>query len=160
MNWGTLVAAAFGAIVGVGTTLLTDLVRSRRESDQRWADTKRQVYVKALVALSQTHSRMVRAAFQGLPDQERENAVHSAYHDSPLNNDSRSALRELAITASDAVLQLARPVNEQLAIIRDALAANPSSPESAAYWQLVQPYYTALEALQVAMRDDLRPTRR
>jgi hypothetical protein len=96
----------------------------------------------------------------GRPAAERNNAVHRAYHDSPLHTDARSAIRELAITAPDAVFRLAGPVNDQLGIIREALATNPGRADSAEYWQLVQPYYTSLEALQVAMRNDLRPSHR
>ena len=50
MSRGTLLAAGLGAVLGVGTTLLTDLVRSRRESNQRWTDVRREVYARALTA--------------------------------------------------------------------------------------------------------------
>ncbi len=158
MSWGTLLAAGLGAVLGVGTTLLTDLVRSRRDSDQRWADVRREVYSRALTALSQTHSRLVRAACQGLAAADREQAVHDAYHNSPLNSDARSVLRELAITAPAVVFELAVPVDRELRVIRDALALNPSHPDSDEYAELVQPYRACLAALQAAMRDDLRPS--
>ena len=53
MDIGTLTAAAVGAVIGVGSTLITDSVRARRDLDQKWIETKRLVYVRFLVALAQ-----------------------------------------------------------------------------------------------------------
>lgn len=35
MEWQTLTIAALGATFGIGTTLLNDLVRSRRDGDEQ-----------------------------------------------------------------------------------------------------------------------------
>ena len=80
MDFGTLVAAAVGAVIGIGSTLMTDSVRARRDLDQKWVDTKRLVYVRFLEALAQAHSRITVAALQGLAGAERRQAVHHAFH--------------------------------------------------------------------------------
>lgn len=79
MDAGTLTAAAAGAVIGVGSTLITDSVRARRDLDQKWIETKRLVYVRFLVALTQAHSRIKVAAFENLPAPEKREllAVHS-----------------------------------------------------------------------------------
>jgi hypothetical protein len=160
MSWGTLAAAALGAVFGVGTTLLADLVRSRRDLEQRWVDTKRLVYVSFLVALAQAHSRMVVAAFGGLPAPDRRQAVHQAFHSDPRHSEAKSVLRELAITAPDHVYRAAVPVYEQLRMVRDALAVQPITVDSDEYNDLTGPFFAQLESLQQVMRDDLQPTRR
>jgi hypothetical protein len=160
MSWGTLVAVALGAVFGVGTTLITDLARSRRDLEQRWADTKRLVYVDFLVALAQAHSRMTVAAFGDLPAADRRQAVHQAFHSDPRHSDAKSVFRELAIIASDHVYRAAVPVYEQLRVIRDTLALHPVAADSEEYKDVARPFFAQLEALQQLMRTDLQPTRR
>jgi hypothetical protein len=80
LELGTPAVAASGAVFGVGTTLVTDLVRSRREQDRYGNDTKRVVYTRFLASLAQTHSRMLRAGFREQPDDARRDGVHEAFH--------------------------------------------------------------------------------
>ncbi|GAA3589051.1 hypothetical protein GCM10022295_83280 [Streptomyces osmaniensis] len=68
MELGTLAVAVIGTVFGVGTTLITDLARSRREQDRYWNETKRAVYARFLTSLAQTHFRMIVAAFRDQPD--------------------------------------------------------------------------------------------
>ncbi len=96
-----------GAVIGVGSTLITDSVRARRDLDQKWADTKRLVYVRFLVALAQAHSRIKVAAFeQKLVSAEKQRAVSRAFHDDPQHAEAKAVLRELAITAPEHVYRL------------------------------------------------------
>jgi hypothetical protein len=115
MDLGTLAAAAVGAVIGIGSTLITDYARARRHLDQKWLDTRRLVYVHFLEALAQAHSRIVVVAFQGLPSAERRQAVHHAIHDDPQHAEVKSVLRELAITAPDPVYRLALMVTSTYA---------------------------------------------
>ncbi|WP_157901056.1 hypothetical protein [Streptomyces davaonensis] len=157
MELGTLAIAAIGAVFGVGTTLVTDLVRSRREQDRYWNETKRVVYARFLMSLAQTHSRMIMAAFSEQPDDDRRHGVHDAFHSDPHNSDPKSVLRELAIVAPDHVYQAALPAYGQLRTIRELLAAHRLRPESPEYEQARQPFFQDLENLQKVMRDDLQP---
>lgn len=156
MNVGTLVAAAVGAVIGVGSTLITDFVRARRDLDQKWLETKRLVYVRFLVALAQAHSRINVAAFEQLAPAEKKNAVHRAFHDDPQNAEAKAILRELAITAPEHIYRLALEVYECLRTIRDVLFQSTITAADAKYRQANKPFWTGLETLQDVMREDLR----
>jgi hypothetical protein len=157
MNFGTLIAAAVGAVIGIGSTLITDSVRARRELDQKWVDTKRLVYARFLGALAQAHSRITVAAFRNLSGEERRGAVHEAFHDDPQYSEAKSVLRELAITAPEHVYKMAAEVYERLRIVRDVLAQESVTVDYAEYEKVNTPFFAGLEALQNLMRDDLRP---
>jgi len=156
MDWGTLAAAALGAVFGSGATLLTDAVRARREHNREWADTKRQVYTRFLVALTQAHSRIVVAAFKDQTAEERRQAVHEAFHRDPQHAEAKSVLRELAITAPDGVYTPASQVYERLRVMRDTLAQVTLTVDDQKYDDLNRSFFTSLEELQVTMRSDLR----
>lgn len=149
--------AAIGAVFGVGATLVSDLVRSRREQDRYWSETKRTVYVRFLASLAQTHSRMIIGAFRDHPADVRRNQVHDAFHSDPQHSDATSMLRELAIVSPDHVYQAALPVYEQLRVIRETLAVESLHPESAEYAAVRDPFLAGMEALQKVMRKDLQP---
>ena len=159
MEWGTLAAVALGAVFGIGSTVLTDRMRRRHESDQRWADIRRAVYVRFLVALSQAHSRMVMAAFREQSADERVEAVHRAFHNDPRHSEAKSVIRELGITAPDPVFRAALEVYEQLRAVRECLALPSVTATSEGYRSVVRPFFAGLENLQRLMRDDLRPAR-
>ncbi|MFD0435584.1 hypothetical protein [Streptomyces chartreusis] len=157
MEWGTLGVAAVGAFFGIGATLVTDVVRSRRERHQRWADAKRVAYARFLTALAQAHSRMALAAASGVSGLARQQAVHDAFHSDPQHSDAKSVLRELALAAPDHVYRAAKPVYEQLRTARDMLATDGVSFDLPEYQQVIRPFFEDMEALQRLMRDDLQP---
>ncbi|MFJ9905040.1 hypothetical protein ACIRVK_19440 [Streptomyces sp. NPDC101152] len=158
MEWGTLGVATVGALFGIGATVITDALRARRENEHRWADTKRLVYSRFLIALAQAHSRMTIAASRVEGGALRERAVHDAFHMDPQHSEAKSVLRELGLAAPDHVYQAALPLYEQLRMIRDMLASEEVlSFEMPEYRRLVEPFFQQMEALQRLMRDDLRP---
>ncbi|MEV3955504.1 hypothetical protein [Streptomyces albogriseolus] len=156
MEWGTLAVVGLGAVLGVGATLVTDDLRSRREQEQQWVEAKRAVYVRFLAALAQAHSRMTVAAWREQPGIGRQQAVHDAFLSDPQHSDAKSVLRELAIAAPDRVYRAATSTYEQLRAARDVLAVHPAGTESSEYQQLIRPFFAALEDMQRLMRDDLR----
>ncbi|MBS2965297.1 hypothetical protein KGA66_19765 [Actinocrinis puniceicyclus] len=160
MAWGTLVAAALGAVIGIGSTLVTDTLRSRRELDQRWSDTKRLVYVRFLSALARAHSRMVVVAFGDLPADERRHAVHHAFHADPQHADAKSVLRELGITAPNHVYRQGLKVYGLLREVRELLAQPAITLDSEDYEPVIGAFFAQLEFLQESMRDDLQPRAR
>ena len=159
MAWGTLLAAALGAVFGIGSTVLTDILRSRRDDDRQWAETKRHVYVRFLVALAQAHSRMVVVAFNGLQSVERIAAVHRAFHEDPQHSSAKSVLRELGITAPPSVYQEGLAVYQKLREVRELLAQDDTTLETPEYHETVVGFFAMLDALQNAMRNDLQPLR-
>lgn len=156
MDVGTLAAAALGAVIGVGSTLVTDSVRARRDLDQKWRDTKRLVYVRFLVALAQAHSRIKVAASEELSPTERQRAVHRAFHDDPEHAEAKAILRELAITAPEDVYRIALEVYGRLRIIRDVLLRPSITTAHVDYRQASRPFWTGIDTLQDVMREDLR----
>lgn len=156
MNVGTLIAAAVGAVIGIGSTLITDSARARRDLDQKWIDTKRLVYVRFLVALAQAHSRIKVTAFENLSPTEKQKAVSRAFHDDPQHAEAKAVLRELAITAPEHVYRLALEVYECLRVIRDVLFQPSITAADAEYRQASKPFWTRLDTLQDVMREDLR----
>ncbi|MFF4847606.1 hypothetical protein [Streptomyces sp. NPDC001194] len=157
MEWGTLAVAAVGALFGIGTTLITDVLRSRRAQQQQWADTKRLAYVRFLTSLAQAHSRMTMAAAREAVGPARTQAIHNAFLTDPQHSDAKSVLRELAIAAPDHIYEAAVPVYYQLRTARDMLASDEVTFETPEYQQVIQPFFRDLDSLQRLMRDDLHP---
>ncbi|MFF7736075.1 MULTISPECIES: hypothetical protein [unclassified Streptomyces] len=157
MEWGTLGVAASGALFGIGATLITDVFRSRRERDQRWADAKRVAYGRFLTALAQTHSRMTVAAARGEVGIARQQAVHDAFLSDPQHSDAKSVLREVALAAPDHVHRAAESVYEQLRSARDLLAQDGMDFATPEYQQVIRAFFADFDALQRLMRDDLQP---
>jgi hypothetical protein len=156
--WGTIVAVALGAVFGVGSTMLTDLLRARRDLRLQWADTRRAVYVRFAFSLSRAHSRILKAAFENSGDGTREKAVHDAYHDDPEHVSPKAAMRELAIVAPDHVYDAARRVYDCLQALRNQFAEDAALTRgSAEYKKLNHEYREHLRALELIMRDDLKP---
>ncbi|QES50331.1 hypothetical protein DEJ50_23425 [Streptomyces venezuelae] len=157
MEWGTLAVAAVGAVFGIGATLLTDVLRARREKDQLWAETKRMVYVRFLTSLAQAHSRMTQMAYQEEHGAARQQAVHDAFLNDPQYSDAKSVLRELALAAPDHVYRAAAAVYQQLREARDLLVVHAAGVEAPEYQRVIGPFFADLESLQQLMRDDLQP---
>ncbi|MCX4763333.1 hypothetical protein OG562_20640 [Streptomyces sp. NBC_01275] len=157
MEWGTLAVAALGALFGVGTTLITDVFRSRREKNHQWNETKRAIYVRFLISLAQAHSRMTVAAFREEPGPIRQRAVHAAFLSDPQHSDAKSLLRELAIAAPEHIYQAAVPVYEQLRLARDIIASGPAEAASVEYQRAIRLFFNDLESLERLMRNDVQP---
>jgi hypothetical protein len=156
MDYGTLAAAAAGAVIGVGSTLITDSVRARRDRDQRWIDTKRLIYARFLGALTQAHSRIKVAAAGEFSPAEKHKAVSQAFHDDPQHAEAKAILTELAITAPEHVHRLAVEVYECLRTIRDVLS-QPSVTAAGTEFRLAsKPFWDGIETLQNVMREDLQ----
>ncbi|MFD3541818.1 hypothetical protein ACFWUQ_20295 [Streptomyces sp. NPDC058662] len=157
MEWGTLAVAAVGAVFGVGATLLTDVLRARRETGQLWVETKRTVYSRFLTSLAQAHSRMTQMAFKEEHGAARQHAVHDAFLNDPQYSDAKSVLRELALAAPDHVYRAAASVYQQLRDARDLLVLHAAGVDAPEYQRVIGPFFADLESLQQLMRDDLQP---
>ncbi|MEV0252378.1 hypothetical protein AB0H76_37720 [Nocardia sp. NPDC050712] len=155
MEWVAIVGTLGGAVVGAGTTLLTDLVRARRDKAVRTGDTQRQIYVKYLAAVVQTDNAMQALAIGQATPLGRED-VTGAFRSQNLV----AALLELELVAPEAVCGTAQAAYQKLRNIRETLATtsltvggpNGGSQE----WHAVhEPFRQALHALKVAMRQEL-----
>jgi hypothetical protein len=158
MDIQTLIAAVVGAVIGVGSTLITDFVRARRNADEKWTETKRLVYVRFLVAVTQAHSRIKVAALGEIDPAEKRKAVSAVFYDDPQKAEAKSILRELAITGPDYINRLANETYQCLRAIRDVLSRPSITADHPEYRAVSKPFWDSLGALQDAMRDDLQPT--
>ncbi|GGW51961.1 hypothetical protein GCM10010503_31130 [Streptomyces lucensis JCM 4490] len=58
MDWGTLWGTGLGAVMGVGSTLLADRIRWKRDQSTRLFDLRRQLYGDYLSALTRTRNEL------------------------------------------------------------------------------------------------------
>ncbi|MFK4070414.1 hypothetical protein [Streptomyces sp. NPDC029674] len=146
MGWGTLIGTGLGAIVGVGSTLLVDRVRWRREQDTRQEEIQRQLYGDYLAALERTRTHL--KDLRRLPDQapdERARQVRDAFRE----GGTYELAYRIAITAPDSVVRVSEDAQHKLRDLRDALISGAEcgtrSPVQAALRQ-------SIESLRDAMR--------
>lgn len=94
MEWGTLAGTGIGALVGVGSTLLADRVRWRREDADRARRERRDMYVTCLTKYRLAYEDMRAAAGAHRDDQsaEREAAVREAFRASGCDEVRETAL--------------------------------------------------------------------
>lgn len=62
MDWTTLAGTALGALVGIGSTLLADRARWRRDLADRTRQERRQIYVTVLTKYRLAYEGMYAAA--------------------------------------------------------------------------------------------------
>lgn len=141
-----------GALLGAGSTMMAETLRARRARTERVEDTRRQVYVKCLSALTQTDNAMQALAIDGPTPLDR-GEITAAFRSHQLV----AAIYELELVAPKAVCDDAWSAYEKLRDIRERLVTHRvvvggtggGSPE----WQAVhQPFLVALEQLRAGMR--------
>ena len=151
MDWTTAFGTIVGAVIGIGSTLSVDQVRSRRDRDHQSRSTRQTVYVDYLTALSRSHSNMREVSFRAdLDERERYGALHAA-----LDSSGIWRIRQtLALVAPPEIITLAIEAGRAIQTVRDALIADfdiegeQYKRERAALW-LVN------ADLRHAMREDL-----
>lgn len=67
MEWISPVSTALGAVIGVGSTLLTDRFRWRRERAGQNLDVRRQMYADYTAALSRIRTALNECAQMNIP---------------------------------------------------------------------------------------------
>jgi len=152
VEWMTLAGTGLGALVGVGSTLLADRSRWRREAAERARQERKDVYVACLTSFRQAQEAM-RAVATG--DRQREAAaldaaVREAFRASGCNEarDSAAILvtPEMATSIDGAFYSLRR--------LRNVLASG-SPLDSTAHHEAAAAHREAVGLAQAAMRHDL-----
>ncbi|MEU0805403.1 hypothetical protein [Streptomyces sp. NPDC005970] len=161
MDWTTPVSTLIGAIVGVGSTLLGETVRSRRDRGHQLHQLRRELYARYLEALTNTDSELQLLAIrQQAPVDEGD--VRAAWRSHSL----LSLNYEITLVAPTPVADAADTAYRSLRAMRNVIATtevtigNPGTPQNnapgAAEWQRVhRTYIDALAALRSAMRADV-----
>jgi hypothetical protein len=154
MDWTVPLGTLVGAFVGVGSTLLVDVVRSRRDRIHQIVTVRRQVYAQYLEALTKTDGELqMLAVSQSTPVDEL--ATRTAWRQYSL-----LALRyEVELVAPKSVTKTADAAYRTLRNMRDAInrtklvVGTPGSPE----WEAVHlPYINAIDTLRSNMRADIQ----
>ncbi|MFD9777101.1 hypothetical protein [[Kitasatospora] papulosa] len=144
MEWLTLVGTLSGGVLGVGSTLLVESARARRERGIRLAQTQREAYLRYLTALTETEAALLTisqpASGPELISAYRAHQILPTYY-------------ELLLAAPPAVCEAARDAYSGLRAIRDAIAATGLTAGPSDEWQAVHvPYDSAVRELRIVMR--------
>jgi hypothetical protein len=151
MDWSAPLGTIIGAAVGVGSTLLADRSRWRRESDRHKAEVRRETYSTFLIALSQSHSNMRAATFSSSPaPSERHGVLYNAIDESGIWR----ARQCLSLCAPAEVITLAIQATDALKAMQEALTETFDT-NSEPYLHARTALWRANAAVRQAMRTDL-----
>ncbi|WP_405584594.1 hypothetical protein [Streptomyces sp. NBC_01092] len=153
MDWTTLAGTALGALVGVGSTLLADRARWRRDLADRTRQERRQIYVTVLtkyrLAYEAMHTAAV-AAGRGA-DGTRETAVQEAFRASGCDEARETAL----ICAPQEMSDVLEDVYSTLRDLLEVFAAGDPPLGSPELQERRLRHAEAVWAARAAMRGDL-----
>ncbi|MFF2007582.1 hypothetical protein ACFVWY_00715 [Streptomyces sp. NPDC058195] len=156
MEWVSPVSTALGAVIGVGSTLVTDRLRWRRDRAGQSLDVRRQMYGDYTAALSRIRTALNECAQTGVPARERPQRVRELF----LAPGAYEIRHQMAIVAPREVVDAARSAFLVLRDTRDLLAEGVDGAEgpvagSPAYRELEGRFDVALAELRAVMRQDL-----
>ncbi|MFF0064198.1 hypothetical protein ACFYRC_22100 [Streptomyces sp. NPDC005279] len=150
MEWISPVSTALGAVIGVGSTLIADRLRWRRERAGQSLDVRRILYGDYTAALSRMRTALNECALADIPAQERPQRVRELF----LAPGAYEIRHQLAIIAPQVVVEAARTAFVVLRDTRDLLLEG-AGIEDQAYRELEDRFDSALAVLRSAMRRDL-----
>ncbi|MFF4787892.1 hypothetical protein ACFY3E_42075 [Streptomyces griseorubiginosus] len=154
MEWGTIVGTVLGAVVGVGSTLVADRARWRREQSARDRESKRQLYADYLAALSRTRNEFRSLVRQlDLTVEERAGAAGRSFRE----GGAYELRYQVALVAPEAVTVNAHQALHWLRDMNDIVEQGVVRGDER--WERSHGAFSdALSALRVAMRTDLEVT--
>lgn len=145
-----MVSTALGAAIGVGSTLLADRARWRRDRAGQDLDVRRQLYADYTAALSRIRTALNECVREDIPAAERPRRIREAF----LTPGAYEIRHQLAIVAPPEIVDAARSAFVVLRDTRDLLVAG-ASVDNAAYAELEERFDAAVAALRTIMRLDL-----
>ncbi|MFS0694084.1 hypothetical protein [Streptomyces nitrosporeus] len=154
MEWTALAATVVGAVIGVGSTLVTDRVSWRRDTSERDRETLLTEATQFLEALTEARDVISDASrSQDLPADERAQLARAAF----LSQGVHAKQYRLELLATPEVAESARDAAQQLLLYRDAVVAGHlrDDPECA---QARRAFREARQKLMTAMRSSLGRT--
>ena len=151
MDWVAPLSTIIGATVGLGSAVIVDRFRWRRDVGVRWNQTRRGVYVEFLTAVSNAHFKMRATTFRtDVPEAERYGALCEALDGSGIWRQRQ----EISLTAPHHVLQRAVATADELQNVRDVLIAEFDT-NSDQYLRARADLWVSNAELREAMRRDL-----
>jgi hypothetical protein len=156
VDWTTLTATAVGALVGVGSTLLADRARWRRDLADRTRQERKQIYVTVLTKYRLAYEAMHTAAAtargqEGTEDAARETAVREAFRASGCDEARETAL----ICAPQQMSDVLEDVYATLRDLQEAFAAGDPPLDSPELQERRLKHAKAVWAARAAMRREL-----
>ncbi|MFJ9536121.1 hypothetical protein ACIRPX_02500 [Streptomyces sp. NPDC101225] len=152
MDWGTLVGTVVGAMLGIGSTLIADRTRYRREQASRAYDALRDLYSTYLAALNDSSTALRVIILKESDAAARYQAALDAFRDASVLTQRYG----MALQAPPEVREKSDQAYGLLRQWRDLLETHPglslTSPE---YREGLDRFHQAREDLQVAMRASL-----
>ncbi|MEU6283080.1 hypothetical protein [Streptomyces sp. NPDC047028] len=153
MEWGTLAGTGIGALVGVGSTLLADRVRWRRDDADRARRERRDIYVTCLTKYRLAYEDMHTAAtvHRDGPHARRESAVREAFRASGCDEVRETAL----ICAPEEMSAVIEDVYASLRELLEVFAAGEPALGTPEFEESRLRHARAVWAARAAMREEL-----
>ncbi|MCF3176746.1 hypothetical protein IPZ61_25895 [Streptomyces sioyaensis] len=147
MTWLPLFGTALGAVIALGSALLIERHRERREDHVERRKTRQEVYSRYLAAHAEARTQLrVLSVSADLTDEERGYQAFTAYAA------CYASRYELAVLAPQAVLTLARDFDRCARDLRDLVIAGTYAYTPGGR---MREYLDAMARVQMAMRNDL-----
>ncbi|MFE7166938.1 hypothetical protein [Streptomyces sp. NPDC057616] len=151
MEWTTLAATGLGALIGVGSTLLADRARRRRDAAARDHQERKDIYVTCLTKYRLAYESMYPAAGAHSGRDTLNAAVREAFRASGCDEVRESAL----ICAPQELSDVLEDVYATLRELQDILAAAEPPLDSPEFHEHRLRHGQAVWAARAAMRRDL-----
>ncbi|MFD5794384.1 hypothetical protein ACFWIO_12750 [Streptomyces diastatochromogenes] len=153
MEWAALAGTGIGAVVGVGSTLLADRAKWRRESDERTRRERRDAYVTCLTRYRLAYEDMHRAAtvHRHGPPAERDTAVREAFRASGCDEIRETVL----ICAPEEMATVIEGVYASLRELLEVFAAGDPPLDTPEFQEHRLRHAQAVWAARSAMRTEL-----
>ncbi|MFD0685692.1 hypothetical protein [Actinomadura fibrosa] len=148
MSWIPVLATAMGAVIGLGSALLTEHLRFRREHHQRFAAVRREAYTDYLSALHEANEAMRGVALGEYPDSTPQQAARAAFRAAGVTK----AREHIILVAPPAVITAADQAFRSLRTMRDRIGQGEQLAE---YEPVLLAYGEHLHELRDAIRHDL-----
>jgi hypothetical protein len=154
VEWMTLAGTGFGALIGVGSTLIADRARRRHDLAERNHQERRAIYVACLTKYRQAYEDMHAAAAANQGRDTLGTAVREAFRASGCDEVRESAL----ICAPQELSDVLEDVYATLRGLQEVFAAGDPSLDSPEFQEHRLGHGRAVWAARAAMRQD--PERR
>ncbi|GEC02970.1 hypothetical protein SSP24_06250 [Streptomyces spinoverrucosus] len=148
MTWLPLLGTLLGAVIALGSALLVEGRRERREDRIERRKAKQEVYARYLAAHAEMRTQLrVLSVASGLTDEERGYRAFTAYAA------CYAPRYELAVLAPEPVLSLARDFDRCARDLRDLIIEGANVQTHGG--EHMRKYLDALQLVHMAMREDL-----
>ena len=159
MEWMTLAGTGLGAIVGVGSTLVADHTRWRRDAIDRSRQERKDIYIACLTTFRQAHEAMRAVATGDQREPQGAAAVDARVREAFRASGCNEARESAVICVPPELVSAIQVAYLSLRTIRDVLASG-SPLDSAPYQDARREHRRATRSAQAQMRIDLGSSRR